>query len=213
MSKHSKRFLFGLLLAAATTTLLPAQALAQRITPLALQQWRLGQDLARYGLEQGDPQALLTAARLQRASGLRPSRAQVEGGVEQTDPATLLQQAKALAKDKPELLAMIEAASVVRRSRGTTIGPQVQPILMGARDSKPIHLSYKPGQRAFFGVTSDRLQDIAFSVQNPKNEPVCEPTAAGPELLCEWVSGDPSDVRVMVTNRGANAVMLTFFHD
>ena len=61
---------------------------------------------------------------------------------------------------------------------------------------------------------NDRLQDIGFSVQGPKNEPVCEPGAAdGAELLCEWLSGDPSDVRVMVTNRSASAVMLTFFHD
>lgn len=220
MTLLPKRFLLlALLLAAGAGSLAPAFAQsATRVTPLMLQQWRLGQELGRYGLAQNDPQALLAAAKLQRASGLHPSRARVEADrkdvVEQTDAASLLARARVLAKDQPELLALVDAASTVRRTRGTLIGPQVQPILMGARDTKPILLSYRPGQKAFFGVTSDRVQDIGFSVQGPRNEPVCEPAAAeGAELLCEWVSGDPSDVRVMVTNRSSSAVMLTFFHD
>ena len=198
----------------------PVPAAAQgsaRVTALMLQQWQLGQELARYGLAQNDPYALLTAAKLQRASGLRPSRARVEADpkavIEQTDATALLQQAKTLAKDRPELVALIEDALAVRRTRGTVIGPQVQPILMGARDTKPILLSYRPGQRAFFGIASDRVEDIVFSVQGPRNEPLCEPATAGSEVLCEWTSGEAPDVRVMVTNRSANAVMLTFFHD
>lgn len=187
------------------------------VTPTMLQQWRLGQELGHYGMKQGDPQALLTAARLQRMSGLQPSRARVEGDrkgvVEQTSAAALLAHAKTLAKDQPELLVLIDEASTVRRRRGTLIGPQVQPILMGARDIKPILLSYKPGQKAFFGIASDRMQDIALSVQGPRNEPLCEPAPGEGELLCEWVSGETPDVRAVVTNHSTNAVMLTFFHD
>jgi hypothetical protein len=182
-----------------------------------LQQWQLAQELGRYGLAQNDPLALLTAARLQRLSKLRPSRARVESDgkdlVEQIDAATLLARARTLATGQPELLSLVEDSMVMGRTRGTLIGAQVQPILMGARDTRPILLSYKPRQKAFFGVTSDRLQDIGFSVQGPKNELLCEPAPAGAELLCEWVSGDTPDVRVVVTNRSANAVMLTFFHD
>ena len=219
MTMYLKRiFSIALLVFAACGLVHPAAAQnASHVTPLMLQQWRLGQELGRYGLAQNDPQALLAAARLQRMSGLEPSRARVDGDrkgmADQTDAASLLVQAKVLAKDQPELLALIEEASRVRRSRGTQIGPQVQPILMGARDTKPILLSYKPGQKAFFGVTSDRVQDIAFSVQGPKNEPLCEPAQAEGELLCEWVSGETPDVRVVVTNHSANAVMVTFFHD
>lgn len=219
MTMYLKRiFSITLLVFAACSLMQPAAAQnASPVTPLMLQQWRLGQELGRYGLAQNDPQALLAAARLQRMSGLQPSRARVDGDrkgmADQTDAASLLVQAKALAKDQPELLALVEEASRVRRSRGTQIGPQVQPILMGARDTKPILLSYKPGQKAFFGVSSDRVQDIAFSVQGPKNEPLCEPAQAEGELLCEWVSGETPDVRVVVTNHSANAVMVTFFHD
>lgn len=218
MTKQFKRLLLIALLACGAGVLSPALAqTTARVTPLMLQQWRLGQELGRYGLAQSDPQVLLTAAKLQRLSGLQPSRARLEGDskdlVEQTDAANLLQQARTLAKDQPELLALIEESMAVRRRRGTLIGPQVQPILMGARDTRPILLSYKPGQKAFFGVTSDRMQDIGFSVQGPRDEALCEPAPAGAELLCEWVSGDKPDVRVLVTNRSANAVMLTFFHD
>jgi hypothetical protein len=218
MTMRLPRFLLPALLAFAACSLQPAAAQSSaRVTPLMLQQWRLGQELGRYGLAQSDPHALLTAARLQRLSGLQPSRARVDAEpkdvVEQMDAAALLAQARALAKDQPELLALIDESLVVRRRRGTQIGPQVQPILMGARDTKPILLSYKPGQKAFFGITSDRMQDIAFSVHGPRNEPLCEPATAGAEMLCEWVSGDAPDVRVVVTNRSANAVMLTFFHD
>jgi hypothetical protein len=218
MTHPSKRLVLILLLALGAGSLPSAVAqTAARVTPLMLQQWRMGQELGRYGLAQNDPHALLTAAKLQRLSGLQPSRARVEGdrkdAVEQTDAANLLAQARTLAKDQPELLALIDESMAVRRRRGTLIGPQVQPILMAARDTRPILLSYKPGQKAFFGVTSDRMQDIAFSVQGPKNEALCEPAPAGAELLCEWVSGDAPDVRVTVTNRSANAVMLTFFHD
>lgn len=204
------------LLVLATGSFQPAGAQGSaRVTPLMLQQWRLGQELARYGMANNDAQVLLTAARLQRASGLQPSRARVQGAAvpEQFDAAALLAQAKLLAKDQPELLAMIDAASVVRRSRGTVVGPQVQPLLMGARDSRPIQLSYKPGQKAFFGLSSDQLQDVALSVRGPKGEPLCEPAAAGGELLCEWVSGETPDVVAVVTNRAASAVMVTFFHD
>ena len=217
---YPKRTFSMALLAFAACSLVQQPAAAQSaspVTPLMLQQWRLGQELGRYGLAQNDPQALLAAARLQRMSGLQPSRARVDGDpkdvANQADAASLLAQAKTLAKDQPELLVLIEEASRVRRSRGTQIGPQVQPILMGARDTKPILLSYKPGQKAFFGITSDRVQDIAFSVQGPKNEPLCEPAQAEGELLCEWVSGETPDVRVVVTNHSANAVMVTFFHD
>lgn len=218
MTNPTKRLLSTLVLAFGACSLPPAAAQpAARVTPLMLQQWRMGQELGRYGLAQSDPHALLAAARLQRLSGLQPSRARMEadskGLVEQTDAASLLLQARLLAKDQPGLLALIDESMAVRRSRGTLIGPQVQPILMGARDTRPILLSYKPGQKAFFGITSDRMQDVAFSVQGPRNEALCEPAPAGAELLCEWVSGDTPDVRVVVTNRSANAVMLTFFHD
>lgn len=216
---HPRRLLAGALVAFGASGLVPPAAAqtAVPVTPLMLQQWRLGQELGRYGLAQNDPQALLAAARLQRASGLQPSNARVDGDrgglVDQTDAASLLVQAKKLAQGRPELLALIDEASAARRSRGTLIGPQVQPILMGARDTKPILLSYKPGQKAFFGIASDRMQDIALSVKGPKNEALCEPAQAGGELLCEWVSGEAPDVRVVVTNLSANAVMLTFFHD
>jgi hypothetical protein len=218
MTKQIKLLLMIVLLASSVGGPQPAVAQTRSpVTPLMLQQWRLGQELGRYGLAQNDPHALLTAARLQRLSRLQPSRARIETDkkdlVEQLDAGTLLAQARTLARNQPELLALIEDSMVVRRTRGTVIGPQVQPILMGARDSKPILLSYKPGQTAYFGVTSDRMQDIAFSVQGPKNELLCEPASAGAELYCEWVSGETPDVRVVVTNRSADAVMLTFFHD
>ncbi|RYF43782.1 MAG: hypothetical protein EOO25_01985 [Comamonadaceae bacterium] len=218
MNNPSKRLFVIVLLALGACSLQPAQAQpAARVTPLMLQQWRMGQELGRYGLAQSDPHALLAAARLQRLSGLQPSRARVEvDGKDQvvaTDAASLLREAQALAKDQPALLALIDESMAVRRRRGTVIGPQVQPLVMRALDTKPILLSYKPGQRAFFGIASDRVQDIAFSVQGPRNEPLCEPAPAGAELLCEWVSGETPDVRVVVTNRSSNAVMLTFFHD
>lgn len=218
MTKHLKWLFLIALLGSRAGSPLPAVAqTTPSVTPLMLQQWRLGQDLGRYGLVQNDPHALVTAAKLLRLSGLQPSRARVEADrqslVEQTEAGSLLLHARMLAKDRPELLALIDSATPVRRTRGTRIGPQVQPILIGARDSKPILLSYEPGQKAFFGVTSDRMQDIAFSVQGPRNESLCEPLPAGAELLCEWVSGDAPDVRVVVTNRSTNAVMLTFFHD
>jgi hypothetical protein len=218
MTSYLKRFLSAAVVIATCSTVFTVEAQdASRVTPLMLQQWRLGQELGRYGMEQSDPHALLAAARLQRASGLQPSRARVEGdqtGVaEQASAATLLATAKSLAKDQPELLALIEESSKVRRRRGTVIGPQVQPILMGARDTKPIHLSYQLGQKAFFGISSDRVEDIAFSVQGPRDERLCEPTNSGGELLCEWMPREIPDVRVVVTNNSTNAVMLTFFHD
>ncbi|MBC5763405.1 hypothetical protein [Ramlibacter albus] len=215
---QAKRLLTIALLAFSAGSLQPAAAqVTARVTPLMLQQWQLGQELGRYGLANNDPLALLTAARLQRASGMQPSRARVEGGanavVEQTDAAGLLAQARVLARDQPELLAMIDSAAAPRRTRGTLIGPQVQPMLMAARDSRPILLSYKPGQKAFFGISSDRLQDVALSIRGPRGEPLCEPAPAPAELLCEWDSADSSEVRAVVTNRSANAVLVTFFHD
>lgn len=178
MILRPQRLLAGALVAIAVGGLVPpvAAQTAAPVTPLMLQQWRLGQELGRYGLAQNDPQALLTAARLQRASGLQPSRARMDGDrggvVQQTDAASLLAQAKTLAQGKPELLALIDEASAARRSRGTLIGPQVQPVLMGARDTKPILLSYKPGQKAFFGIASDRMQDIALSVKGDRKSVV-----------------------------------------
>jgi hypothetical protein len=215
MTKLFHRALQAAALALCATFVLPAAAQSGRVSSLMLQQWRLSQELGRYGLAQNDAYALLTAARLHRAAGMQPSRARVggDGLVEQADPASMLARARVLAKDKPELLALVEDTMSMQRTRGTFIGPQVQPILMGARDTKPIQLAYRTGQRAFFGITSDRLQDIAFSVRGPRDEPLCEPAASAGELLCEWVSGDSQDVRVVVTNRSASAVMLTFFHD
>lgn len=205
------------LVAASSLTASAAAQSTLPLTPLMMQQWTLGQELGRYGLAQNDPQALLVAARLQRLSGLQPSRAVIEGDrkgvIDQTDAATLLARANELAKDRPELRALIDEASAARRSRGTLIGPQVQPLVIGARGVKPIQLSVKPQQKAFFGIASDHMQDIALSVQGPKSEPLCEPAHSGGELMCEWMSGDVPDVRVVVTNRSANAVLLTFFHD
>ena len=214
MLQPTKRVLAIALLAAGLGSVAPA-ALGQKrspVTTLQLQQWRLGQELARYGLAQNDPVALITAARLQRESRLRPSKAQVEGAAAQADAATLLQRARELAKDDPKMLEMVEHA-MPRLTRGTMIGPQVQPLLMGARDTKPILLSYTPRQKGFFGVSAERMEDIGVTVQGARNEPQCETTAGGSELLCEWITGDAPDVRVTVTNRSANAILLTFFHD
>jgi hypothetical protein len=215
MLQHSKRVIWIALLAAGIGSAAQAQK-QPPVTPLMLQQWRLGQELGRYGLAQNDPVALLAAARLQRESRLRPSRARVDGDrkdvPEQTDPQMLLQRARTLAQGDPKLLELVDHA-MPRLTRGTMIGPQVQPILMAARDIKPILLSYTPRQKGFFGVTTDRMEDVAVSVQGARNEPLCEPSAAGSELLCEWITGDAPDVRVTVTNRSANAILLTFFHD
>lgn len=212
---------FALLLAACAAVIAaPAAAqtasqTASPLTPLMLQQWRLGQALGRYGLAQNDPQSLLAAERLLRASRLQPSAARFDRqeGEQPVEAAALLQRAQVLAKDKPQLAPLVEDALAARRGRGTLIGPQVQPLLMGARASKPIALSYKPGQKAFFGITSEQAEDVGFSVRGARGEPLCEPRAAGPDLMCEWVSGDTPEVRVVVTNNSASAVMLTFFHD
>lgn len=213
MTNRFQRILSIALLALGAGSLQPAAAqTASPVSALALQQWRMSQELGRYGLAQNDAHSLLTAARLQRQSGLQPSRARVDGAPEQLDANRLLAQAKELAKDQPELLALVEESMAVRRRRGTVIGPQVQPLVLGARDTKPILLTYKPGQKAFFGVTSDSMQDIAFSVQGPQDERLCEPAQADAEMVCEWVAPAP-DVKVVVTNRSPNAVMLTFFHD
>jgi hypothetical protein len=211
---HRKAALFAICAALA----LPLAAVAQAtspITPLMLQQWRLGQDLGRYGMAQNDAQALITAARLLRASRLQASTARFDRkpGEEPLSADVLLQRAQALARDQQHLAPLIEDALAARRGRGTLIGPQVQPMLMPARDSKPIVLSYKPGQKAFFGITGEQTEDVAFSVRGPRGELLCEPRPAGPDLLCEWVSGETAEVRVVVTNRSPTAVMLTFFHD
>lgn len=210
----SKALLFSICAVFAASLPAAAQSTSP-LTPLMLQQWRLGQDLGRYGLAQKDVPALVTSARLLRASRLQGSTARFDRkpGDEPLNADALLQRAQALAKDQPHLGPLVEEALAARRSRGTLIGPQVQPILMGARDSKPILLSYKPGQKAFFGITSDQPEDVGFSVRGARGEALCEPRPAGPDLLCEWVSGDTPDVRVVVTNRSPTAVMLTFFHD
>lgn len=218
MSHKVKHLLTNVLMILIACSVPPAWAQSTpHVTPLMLQQWSLGQQLGRYGLAQSDPHALLAAARLQRLSGLQPSRARLVAdnidADEQTDAASLLLQAQALAKEQPALLALIEESMTVRRRRGTVIGPQVRPMLVRALKTSPILLSYKQGQRAFFGIASDRIQDIVFSVLGSKNETLCEPAPAGGELLCEWVSGEASDVQVVLTNRSTNAVMLTFFHD
>ena len=63
MIKQPQRFLFAVLLALGAGSLQPVAAqTASPVTPLMLQQWRLGQDLAGYGLAQNDPVALFAAA-------------------------------------------------------------------------------------------------------------------------------------------------------
>lgn len=208
----------ALLLALCAACVLPSAASAQArspVTPLMLQQWRLGSDLGRYGLAQNDAQALLAAARLLRASRLQGSTARFErkAGEEPLQADALVQRAQALAKDQPHLAPLVEEALAARRARGALIGPQVQPLMMGARDTRRITLSYQPGQKAFFGVTSDQTDELGVSVQGPGGEPLCEPRPIGLDLLCEWTSREAPEVRVVVTNRSPTAVMLTFFHD
>lgn len=203
------------------TCLTVCQGVSAQTVPAGIkdkvEQFQFALDLERFGLIYKDPLLMLSAARMKRASGFRPSKAKLASTEETPEPSlgieALLAKAREFAVGQPDLLAVIEDEPMPLFAKGTTIGPRAARLLLRANVTEPILLSYQAGQRGSFGVVSNRLEDLKLSIENAMGESICSPVNKGTELLCEWANIGYTEVRVRLTNSSPIANMLTFFHD
>lgn len=175
----------------------------------------LAQDLAAYGIENGDAMSLIVAARILDGYDLLGSAVQARGsgqddagaGAMETPAvvgtsADALALARDLAGERPDLLAMIEdvAASSSRGTRG--LGYYYYEDFVGAYDVLVYDEGFFGQERAIVAVKSWEEADLDLAVYDEHGNLVCESTSSGSSEECQWTPRWTGKFLVVVTNNG-----------
>lgn len=201
----------ALLLASAVATAAPRAA-----SPSApfVEQLRLARQLARYADANGDALAMLAAARLLAEAGAVRSRS------DEQRPGDALAEdhydrAEALARGRPDLLALIADARAARL-RSSRAGGDVRTSVVLGEATLRVKLSFAAGQRARFGIDPDPSDDVTLRITGPGNERLCELSTRHEQrgyVECEWVPRGTGETIIQIVNPNRRAVEITYFHN
>jgi hypothetical protein len=181
-------------------------------------QVRLATWLADYGDRQRDAVALVAAARIQSALGVRASTARVAGGAAERGaanslaPSALLARAERYAAGRSDLLALIEEQHQAS-GRGAVRGPFVERALAPVGVGQRLLVTFARGAAAVFGIVADEDAELDFDVVDQQGKLLCRAVRRGKTRQCTWVPDTTGEVQVNVRNRGASANEYTFFHN
>jgi hypothetical protein len=202
--------------AIAQTTAAPAQTGTNRAAAAAapaaqspVESIRMAHALIRYGDQNKDPHALITAARILQATGSSAFRGERAGGAAgatkaATDPRSvpaLLQRAKAMANNRADIVAAADDVAS-QGTRGRDGGPARARSIVNTRSTDVYRLNFRGGERAVVLVSGDGDSDLDLFVFDENNNLVCKDDDETDDMVCAWTPRWTGQFRVEIRNLG-----------
>jgi len=190
------------LAALAVMLAMPAQAEPQSPVKTA----ELSARLYAVGVETGDPLLILSAAKLRKSLGLKPSGLLAEGAV--ADPEEplgweeMLVTAKDLAEGDEALLGLVDDVRA-ETSKGAASGPvyNIGSLGNGAQDTYPV-VEFVGGEYAEVYVEAKGATDLNLEIYDAQGRLVCSDTDISHIAYCGWRPGDTGGFVLKVENIG-----------
>lgn len=181
-------------------------------TAAAVEALATADDLAIYGIQQGDPVALIQAAKMKKAAPAKALEAakKTEGkGTKGADKKSgydlsadaLLARAEGMSAGNATLQALIADAKATK-SRGATRGPTVHSdtVLAGNTDSYVV--TFRGGESAAVLVSGDGDTDLDLYVTDENGNTICTDTDASDTMLCRWTPAWTGPFGIHIRNLG-----------
>lgn len=162
----------------------------------AVEALRTADALAKYGDARKDPLALIVAAKMKKEVGGQDLKAskQTKGKgkaeasaakPDQRTPEALLERARALAKDRKDLLAL---ADDVAKSggRGAVGGPKGSRTVVCSNCTDEFRQSFEGGQPAAVAVSGDGDSRLDLFVYDQNGHLICRQVGPGDDAVCRW---------------------------
>ncbi|PLY01865.1 MAG: hypothetical protein C0622_06550 [Desulfuromonas sp.] len=173
----------------------------------------LASQLAEYGNRTNDPLAVLTAARIiqsipvqeatreKTADGAAAANSEAKDSVV-PDAAGLFAQAKEMAGDDMELVAMIDAAAKTQGTRGDITGPNnhYDEVLPGKTDV--YHVTFRGGEFAEVAVLGDGDNDLDLYVYDEYGNLIEYDEDYTDQCYVSWVPRWTGEYEIRIKNRG-----------
>jgi hypothetical protein len=179
----------------------------------------MAERLARYGEQARDPMALIVAARIKQEIGVRVTQRQKQtsGGVGEatkksardTSVAALVARAKALAKDRPDIVALADDVEKMR-PRGRLEGPQVAIAVIRGGATDTYSVRFDGGALAAIGISGDGDADLDLFVVDEHGNQICKADGPGDDEICRFTPRTTGIFRVEVRNVGKVANQYLF---
>lgn len=182
----------------------------------------LATEVARYAREQSDSMAMMVAGSMLRNIGLKQAGTGTgaDSGKPDSnfmpDPATLFEEAKVLAGERPDFLAIIsEAAQAGTRSVVESVGTISG--RLGPKQATTFNFTFSGDSDAAAGVTmpldmaGGGASDLDLYVTDSQGASVCSSEGPGMPEICRWTPRRTGKFQVKVVNRqGASSDFLLF---
>lgn len=184
---------------------LPAQAEPQSPVKTA----ELSARLYAAGVEMGDPLLILSAAKLRKTLGLKPSGLLAEGAVADTEEPLgweeMLASAKDLAAGNDVLLGLVEDVRA-ESSKGAAAGPvyNIGSLGNGGLDTYPV-VEFLGGEYAEVYVEAKGATDLNLAIYDAQGRLVCSDSDISHIAYCGWRPGDTGGFVLKVENNGPSS--------
>lgn len=159
--------------------------------------------LARWGLAQEDPHALITAARMRLSAPFTPvERGTTTGAPVSNSASGWLDAAERLSGGDPRLTALI-ADLRATGSKGRLGGPRVSMARVGGGLVNRYREPFRPTTPAVVYVEGDGDTDLTLTVRAPGGAVVCREDGRGDLKMCVWTPTGAGQHLIEVSNAGA----------
>lgn len=194
----------------------PTAATATAASPSPVASLRTAHELIRYGDQNKDPHALITAARMLQNIGSSEFRGERAGGTagaaktadDTRSVAALLQRAKAMADNRPDIVAAADAVAAAG-TRGRVEGPGRTRSVVNSRATDVYRMNFRGEERAAILVSGDGDSDLDLYVYDDRGNLICKDDDDTDDMLCAWTPRYTGQFRIEIKNRGvANQYVL-----
>ncbi|GAA5184539.1 hypothetical protein GCM10025771_38830 [Niveibacterium umoris] len=172
--------------------------------------------LVRYGNANGDPLALITAAKIIKEAGTVESPAKRTGGKPGADkgrpdgysPDVILAHARELAAGRPDIIALADDVAKTG-SRGRDRGPGRIHTVVGSGEVDSFDVVFTGGEPARILVSGDGDSDLDLYVYDENGNLICKDDDNSDDMVCGFTPAWTGKFNVRVRNRGiANEYVL-----
>jgi len=174
----------------------------------------LADQLARYGDQNKDAMALITAARIQAQLGVQEAKADKTTEGAKPDPKAkpagaardvtvegLLARAKQYAGGRKDLIALADEVAKTG-TRGAVGGPKRSVTDVQARSRDIFNVSFRGGEPAVVAISGDGDTDLDLVVKDENGNVVCRADGASDDEICRWTPRWTGSFRIEVQNLG-----------
>jgi len=192
------------LVAATLAVLIALPAFADSASPVKTAE--LSARLYAAGLDLGDPLLILSAAKLRKSLGLKPSGLLAEGATPDAEAPLgwedMLVSAEQMASGDDILLGLIDDVRA-ESSKGAASGPvyNIGSLGNGGLDTYPV-VQFLGGEYAEVYVEAKSTTDLNLSIYDAQGRLVCSDTDDSHIAYCGWRPGDTGGFVLKVENNG-----------